>query len=100
MNHVSGSIPVVMVTGLISKKDRIKGIEAGAEEFLTKPFDEAEVHARIKMLLRAKKLHERRTGEILIELGLINEEQLQAALAVSPIRGAAVSDPVRFRLAG
>jgi len=50
------NIPVIMITALSEKGDRIKGIEAGAEEFLTKPFDKTEVLARIKMLLRVKKL--------------------------------------------
>jgi len=77
------NIPVIMITGLISKEDRIRGIEAGAEEFLTKPFDATEVLARVKMLLKVKNLNEMRTGKILIELGLINEQQLQEALKVS-----------------
>lgn len=51
-------LPVIMVTGLGAKEDRIKGIEAGAEDFLTKPFDQGELLARIKMLLRIKGLDE------------------------------------------
>jgi len=35
-------IPVVMITSLASKEDRIKGIEAGAEDFISKPFDHGE----------------------------------------------------------
>ncbi len=77
------NIPVVMITGLISKEDRIKGIEAGAEEFLTKPFDPSEVLARIKMLIKVKKSDDIRIGEILIEMGLINEQQLQEGLKIS-----------------
>ena len=77
------NIPVIMITGLISKEDRIRGIEAGAEEFLTKPFDATEVLARVKMLLKVKNLNEMRTGKILIELGLISEPQLQEALRIS-----------------
>lgn len=53
------NIPVVMITSLSSKEDRIKGIEAGAEEFLSKPFDQAEVLARIKMLLKVKALNDK-----------------------------------------
>jgi len=49
-------IPVVMITALGSKSDRIRGIEAGADEFLSKPYDHAEVLARVKMLLRTKQL--------------------------------------------
>lgn len=52
------NIPVIMVTVLNAKQDRIKSIEAGAEEFLSKPFDQQEVLARIKMLLRVKELND------------------------------------------
>ena len=86
------NIPVIMITGLISKEDRIKGIEAGAEEFLTKPFDTAEVRARIKMLLKARNLNERRTGEILVEMGLIKEQQLQEALKLSKEKNVKVGE--------
>ncbi len=53
------NIPVIMITALNTKQDRVKGIEAGAEEFLSKPFDQAEVLARIKMLLRVKELNDK-----------------------------------------
>jgi response regulator RpfG family c-di-GMP phosphodiesterase len=49
-------IPIIMITGLSSKESRIKGIEAGADDFITKPFDQGEVLARIRMLLRMKGL--------------------------------------------
>lgn len=51
--------PVVMITALRSKADRIRGIEAGAEDFISKPFDPGEVLARINMLLRIKELNDR-----------------------------------------
>ncbi|MBI5418675.1 MAG: response regulator [Deltaproteobacteria bacterium] len=52
-------IPVVMITALSSRQDRIRGIEAGADDFVTKPFNQGEVLARVKMLLRIKELNER-----------------------------------------
>jgi len=52
-------IPVVMITGLSSKEDRIKGIEAGADDFITKPFDQELVLARARMLLKMKQLNDR-----------------------------------------
>ncbi len=55
------SIPVIMITALAAKEDRIRGIEAGAEEFLSKPFDQTEALARIKMLLKVKELDDERT---------------------------------------
>lgn len=55
------NVPVIMITALKSKEDRIKGIEAGAEDFISKPFDKGEVLARIKMLLEIKGLNDRLT---------------------------------------
>jgi CheY-like chemotaxis protein len=76
-------IPVVMITGLTAKADRVKGIEAGAEDFISKPIDAAEVIARVKMLLKAKEKHERSIGELLMDMGFITEGQLQEALILA-----------------
>jgi putative two-component system response regulator len=53
-NLTTRLIPVVMVTGLTDRDDRIRGKEAGADEFLTKPFFPEELFARVKSLLRLK----------------------------------------------
>ncbi len=47
-------IPIVIMTALDGFEDRIKGIEAGADDFLTKPVNERELLARIRTCLRAK----------------------------------------------
>lgn len=52
------TIPVVLITALSSKNDRIKGIESGADDFITKPFDREEVLARVRMLLKMRELDE------------------------------------------
>jgi response regulator RpfG family c-di-GMP phosphodiesterase len=52
------NIPVIMITALTSKKERIKSIEAGAEDFISKPFDQGEVLTRINMLLKVKRLND------------------------------------------
>ncbi len=52
------NIPVVMITAYAARENRISGIEAGAEDFISKPFDVAEVLARIGMLLRVKSLND------------------------------------------
>jgi len=59
-DHVN--IPVVMITAYSDRENRIRGIEAGAEDFVSKPFDAAEVLARIKMLLHVKALNDRLTS--------------------------------------
>ena len=47
-------IPVVLVTALDGREDRIKGLEAGADDFLTKPIDDVILFARVKSLTRLK----------------------------------------------
>lgn len=49
-------IPVVMVTALSSKSDRLRGLEVGADDFLTKPFNDIVFFARTKSLIRIKML--------------------------------------------
>lgn len=50
-------IPIIMVTALSQRDDRIKSIEAGADEFLTKPVDKVELMARVKSLVHTRHLH-------------------------------------------
>ncbi|MCX9084539.1 MAG: response regulator [Candidatus Methanoperedens sp.] len=47
-------IPVVLITALSDIEDKIKGIEAGADDFLTKPINSLELRTRVKSLLRIK----------------------------------------------
>jgi signal transduction histidine kinase len=51
-------IPIVMVTALRDRTHRIKAIEAGADDFLSKPVDRTELLIRIKSLLRIKAYHD------------------------------------------
>ena len=48
-------VPVVLVTALTDSRDRIRGLEVGAHDFLTKPVNEAELRARVWSLLRLKR---------------------------------------------
>lgn len=52
------SMPVILISALTDKENRIKGIEAGADDFISKPFDAVEVLARISMLLKVKDLND------------------------------------------
>jgi putative two-component system response regulator len=51
-------IPVIFITALNDRRSRIRGIEVGADDFLTKPFDRVELTARVKSLVRQKRLNE------------------------------------------
>src|SRR5512136_510807 len=51
-------IPIVLVTALDDLNDKVKGLEAGADDFLTKPVNQAELTARIRSLIHLKRLQE------------------------------------------
>ncbi len=58
-NPLTYAIPVIIVTALNSTDDKIKAIKAGADDFISKPFDRLELSARLKSLLRLKAIHDR-----------------------------------------
>jgi two-component system cell cycle response regulator len=55
-NPKTSHIPVVMVTALDQPADRVRGLKAGADDFLTKPVNDLQLIARVKSLLRLKTL--------------------------------------------
>src|SRR5262249_60082817 len=55
-NTATAMLPVIMVTALDPTQERVKGIEAGADDFLSKPINQPELLARVKSLLRIKLL--------------------------------------------
>jgi len=48
------AVPVILLTALRDREDRLRGLEAGADDFITKPFDGAELTARVRSLLRVR----------------------------------------------
>lgn len=76
-NSATRLIPIVMITGLNAHEDRIKAIEAGADDFLTKPISPEELFARVKSLLKLKEFtDELETAEsVLCTLGLSVESR-------------------------
>ena len=68
-------IPVVIVTALGSQEDRVRGLKAGADDFLTKPVDDTTLFARVRSLVRLKHMLEQwRMREATSErLGFITE---------------------------
>ena len=51
-------IPVILVTAKVDTRDIVSGLEAGGDDYITKPFEQAVVVARIRSLLRIKELHD------------------------------------------
>lgn len=53
-NPATSYLPVVLVTALDQPEDRVKGLQAGADDFLTKPLDDVSLYARVRSLVRLK----------------------------------------------
>ena len=51
-------IPIIMLTAKDSIEDKVQGLDAGADYYVTKPFDLEEFHARVKVMLRTKRLQD------------------------------------------
>jgi diguanylate cyclase (GGDEF)-like protein len=82
-------IPVIILTGMNDRERKIKGLEQGASDYITKPFDPEELVARVKVHLKIKKLQDeqKRSNELLLELsntdhltGLFNRRYMMEAL--------------------
>lgn len=76
-------LPVVLVTSLDPHQERIKGIDAGADDFLSKPINQLELFARVRSLLRVKALQDevQRQSEALKVSNLKLEQRVDEQLA-------------------
>ncbi|MGI9415959.1 MAG: PleD family two-component system response regulator [Hyphomicrobiales bacterium] len=78
-------IPVIMVTALDQPQDRVKGLEAGADDFLTKPVSDVALFSRVKSLVRLKMLTDelRSRAATSERMGLLDQE-VQESMARKP----------------
>jgi putative two-component system response regulator len=74
-NEATALIPVTMLTGLDDREHRQRGLEVGADDFLTKPFDQSLLRARLRSQLRIKRLTDQleRTESVIFMLALAVE---------------------------
>jgi DNA-binding response OmpR family regulator len=59
-------VPVILLTALVTVKDKVAGLDSGANDYLTKPFAEAELFARIRAQLRAPDAGEQSSNDKVI----------------------------------
>jgi len=63
-NPATALLPIVLCTSLDPNQERVKGIEAGADDFLSKPINQPELFARVRSLLRVKNLQDERLARL------------------------------------
>jgi adenylate cyclase len=107
-------IPIILVTAMADAKDVVAGLEAGADEYLTKPVDHAALSARVRSMLRIKALHdtvaaqadeiarwnttlEKRVAEQVAELERVSRLKrfFSPQLADAIVAGGTAADPLR-----
>lgn len=91
-------IPVVMVTALDQPADRVRGLKAGADDFLTKPVNDLQLISRVKSLLRLKTLSDelRMRNETARNLGIEDLLRLGMAVLTKPaISSWSTAGPIR-----
>jgi two-component system, cell cycle response regulator len=70
-------IPVLMITALDQPSDRVKGLEVGADDFLTKPVDDVQLMARVKSLVRLKALTDELRARVLTGQEIAMEDAMR-----------------------
>ncbi len=78
-DHKTKFIPVIMVTALNEEEDKIKGMDSGAHDYLSKPFNKRDLLARVRAALRVVVLHEELQQKV-IELQKAKEELRQLSI--------------------
>jgi len=102
-------IPIIMITALTDIEDKIKGLNAGADDFISKPFNKHELMARVRSLLRIKSLHDDldSSEDIILTLALALEakdpytkghSERVAALAADLAKAIGLSDRAQDRI--
>src|SRR5690606_9050110 len=80
-------VPVLMVTALDQPSDRVRGLEVGADDFLTKPVDDVQLMARVKSLVRLKSLTDELRARAMTGQQIAVEDAIRAMDKISTAGG-------------
>ena len=97
-NDIINHIPIIIVTAKITEEDRIRGLEAGADAYLTKPFNEEELHTRVEKLLEVRRLMQEKYARIAAEQGVEEKQDPQENVNVASQFLSKVSDIIYMHI--
>jgi two-component system cell cycle response regulator len=80
-------VPVLMITALDQPSHRVKGLEVGADDFLTKPVDDVQLMARVKSLVRLKALTDELRARAMTGQQIAIEDAIRAMDKISTVGG-------------
>ena len=90
------TVPIIMLTAREAEEDKVSGLDAGADDYLTKPFGAPELMARVRAALRRAHLANGESGQPLFQTG---DLEVDFAQQVARIRGEQVNlTPTEFRI--
>lgn len=85
LRQSKNDVPILILTAKDSESDRIKGLELGADDYLTKPFNPKELIARIRAILRRVYRHEKQGDVYVVGHLKIDEEKFEVTLKDEPL---------------
>jgi two-component system, OmpR family, response regulator RegX3 len=90
--RAESDVPIVMLTARDAERDRVLGLELGADDYVTKPFSTAELLSRVRAILRRRELDRANAGAAVRDLGGLHLDLVRHEVAVD-------GEPVRLTLA-
>jgi two-component system, OmpR family, response regulator RegX3 len=89
--RAESDVPIVMLTARDAERDRVLGLELGADDYVTKPFSTAELLSRVRAILRRRELDRANAGAAVRDLGGLHLDLVRHEVAVD-------GEPVRLTL--
>jgi CheY-like chemotaxis protein len=86
------TVPIIMLTAREAEEDKVSGLDAGADDYLTKPFGSLELLARVRAALRRSQLSSAEHGQPVFQTGSL---EVDFAQQLARLRGTAGGDPGR-----